>query len=69
MSRHHIVFELAKSSESQTESKYSKVLFEVVGKNPIWVREHGSGEIWVFKKGEKGDVAEGDLLCFLSGLL
>ena len=62
------MFELAKSSESQTESN-SKVLFEVVGKNPIWVREHGSGEIWVFKKGEKGDVAEGDLLCFLSGLL
>ena len=63
------MFELAKSSESQTESKYSKVLFEVVGKNPIWVREHGSGEIWVFKEGEKGDVVEGDLLCFLSGLL
>ena len=62
------MFELAKSSESQTESN-SKVLFEVVGKNPIWVREHGSGEIWVFRKGEKGDVAKGDLLYFLSGLL
>ena len=67
MSCHHIVFELAKSSESQIESKYSKVLFEVVGKNPIWVREHGSGEIRAFRKGEMGDVAEGDWLCLLLG--
>ena len=35
MSRRHVVFELAKSGESQTKSKYSKVLFEVVGKNPM----------------------------------
>ncbi|XP_023882784.2 uncharacterized protein LOC111995112 [Quercus suber] len=66
VSRRHVVFELAKSGESQTGSN-SKVLFEVVGKNPMWVREHGSGEIRVFTKGEKGDVAEGDWLCFLSG--
>ncbi|KAF3961864.1 hypothetical protein CMV_013563 [Castanea mollissima] len=67
VSRRHVVFELAKSGESQTGSNYSKVSFEVVGKNPMWVREHGSGEIRVFRKGEKGDVAEGDWLCFLSG--
>ena len=66
MSRRHVVFELAKCGESQTGSKYFKVSFEVVGKNPVWVREHGSGEIWVFRKGEKGDVAEGDWLCLLS---
>ena len=35
MSHRHVVFELAKSGESQTKSKYSKVLFEVVGKNPM----------------------------------
>ena len=64
VSHRHVVFELGKSGDSQTRSKVS---FEVVGKNPIWVREHRSGEIWVFKKGEKGDVAEGDWLCFLSG--
>ena len=63
MSHRHVVFELAKSGDSQTGSKVS---FEVVGKNPMWVREYGSGEIWVFRKGEKGDVAEGDWLCFLS---
>ena len=67
VSRRHVVFELAKCGESQTGSKFSKVSFEVVGKNPMWVREHGSGEIRVFRKGEKGDVAEGDWLCFLSG--
>ncbi|XP_030969670.1 uncharacterized protein LOC115989945 [Quercus lobata] len=67
VSRRHVVFELAKCGESQTGSKYSKVLFEVVGKNPIWVREHGSGEIRSFRMGEKGDVAEGDWLCLLSG--
>ena len=65
VSRRH-VFELAKCGESQTGSKFSKVSFEVVGKNPLWVREHGSGEIRVFRKGEKGDVAEGDWLCLLS---
>ncbi|XP_030969663.1 uncharacterized protein LOC115989934 [Quercus lobata] len=63
----HVVFELAKCGESQTGSKYSKVSFEVVGKNPMSVKEHGSGEIRVFRKGEKGDVAEGDWLCLLSG--
>ena len=67
VSRRHVVFELAKGGESQTGSKYSKVSFEVVGKNPMWVREHGSGEIRAFRKGEKGDVTEGDWLCFLSG--
>ena len=61
------MFELAKSGESQTGSKYSKVSFEVVGRNPMWVKEHGSGEIWVFKKGEKGDMVGGDWLCFLFG--
>ncbi|KAL0010068.1 hypothetical protein SO802_005176 [Lithocarpus litseifolius] len=66
VSRRHVVFELAKSGESQTGFN-SKVLFEVVGKNPMWVREHGSGEIRAFRKGEKGDMVEGDWLCFLSG--
>ena len=67
MSRRHVVFELAKSGESQAGSKYSKVSFEYVGKNPMWVREHGSGEIRSFRKGEKGDMAEGDWLCLLTG--
>ena len=47
VSRRHVVFELAKSGDSQTGSKVS---YEVVGKNPMWVREHGSGEIWVSRR-------------------
>ncbi|KAL0010062.1 hypothetical protein SO802_005170 [Lithocarpus litseifolius] len=61
VSRQHVVFELVKSGESQTGSEYSKVSFEVVGKNFMWVREHGSGEIRAFRNGEKGGVIEGQL--------
>ncbi|GLT73244.1 hypothetical protein SLA2020_451160 [Shorea laevis] len=65
VSRHHVLLG-AKTSEDKSGSQTGpKVSFEVVGKNPIWVRESGGGEIIrVFRRGEKGDVAPGDWLCF-----
>lgn len=63
VSRRHVAFEL-KSGAKQTEP--SKVTFEVLGKNPIWVRLKDDDEIRVFRRSEKGDLAAGDWFC-LSG--
>ncbi|KAJ8774160.1 hypothetical protein K2173_009591 [Erythroxylum novogranatense] len=62
VSRQHVLFQL----ENQTESPH-RVSFEVIGKNPIWVRstELGNG-INVFKKSEKGGVVIGDGFCISS---
>ncbi|KAL5822516.1 hypothetical protein ACOSQ4_020416 [Xanthoceras sorbifolium] len=61
VSRRHVLFSL-KECESGTRAE-PRVCFEVIGKNPIWVRSREGGEVRVFRRREKGDVAAGDWLC------
>ncbi|EXC09159.1 hypothetical protein L484_005115 [Morus notabilis] len=60
VSRRHVAFEL-KSGAKQTEP--IGVSFEVLGKNPVWVWSKDDGEIRVFRRSEKGELATGDWFC------
>lgn len=37
--------------------------FEVLGKNPVWVRRGDNDEICVFRRSDKGELAVGDWFC------
>ncbi|CAK7356875.1 unnamed protein product [Dovyalis caffra] len=54
VSRGHVIFDL----DNQT------VFFQVVGKNPVWVRS--GEEVKIFRRLEKGVVAAGDWFCISS---
>ncbi|VVA24047.1 PREDICTED: mitotic apparatus p62 [Prunus dulcis] len=60
VSRRHVLFEFEHKSANQTEPSVS---FEVLGKNPIWVRSQKDGGVRVFRRSEKGEVAAGDWFC------
>uniref|UniRef100_A0A2P2R1U3 FHA domain-containing protein n=1 Tax=Rhizophora mucronata TaxID=61149 RepID=A0A2P2R1U3_RHIMU len=65
VSRQHVQFQLQRAGP-QPEST---ALFEVVGKNPIWVRRVGGetgDEVKIFRKLERGEVAAGDWFCVSS---
>ncbi|KAJ9179344.1 hypothetical protein P3X46_011145 [Hevea brasiliensis] len=63
VSRRHILFHLDKT-ENHTEPRVS---FQVIGKNPLWVRSGGGGkEVKVFRKLERGEMAAGDWFCISS---
>lgn len=66
VSRRHVLFEVKTSDDKSRSQMGTTVSFEVVGKNPIWVKKSGCGEIGVYRSGEKGEVAAGDCFC-LSG--
>lgn len=57
VSRRHVSFV---SENNQTKPCVS---FEVLGKNPIWIRSKKDGEVRVFRRSEKGEVAAGDWFC------
>ncbi|XP_050230888.1 uncharacterized protein LOC126679910 [Mercurialis annua] len=64
VSRRHVLFKI----ENQTEPRVS---FQVIGKNPIWVRSSSvsddkNREIRVYRKLEKGELAVGDWFCISS---
>ncbi|XP_022715145.1 HIV Tat-specific factor 1 homolog [Durio zibethinus] len=64
VSRRHILLELETPVDNKGETqKAPRVSFEVTGKNPIWVRSRTKGAIKVFKKSEKGELADGDWFC------
>ncbi|KAI4355452.1 hypothetical protein L6164_004227 [Bauhinia variegata] len=68
VSRQHVSFEVTKSlgngkSGIRTEPR---VLFEVIGRNPIWVWSKKNGATSIFRKFEKGELEAGDRFC-LSG--
>ncbi|XP_002521393.2 protein PXR1 [Ricinus communis] len=62
VSRRHVLF---KTENNQTEPRVS---FQVIGKNPLWVRKSGESErdIKVFRKFDKGEVGAGDWFCISS---
>jgi hypothetical protein len=64
VSRRHVLLGVLTSEDKSGSQTGPKVSFEVVGKNPIWVRESGGGGIRVFRRDENGVVAPGDWLCF-----
>ncbi|KAJ4838447.1 hypothetical protein Tsubulata_041228 [Turnera subulata] len=66
VSRRHVLFQPPDKGAGQPELRAS---FQVIGKNPVWVRsggESGSETVKVFRSLEKGEVAAGDWLCVSS---
>ncbi|PON96169.1 Serine/threonine protein kinase [Trema orientale] len=57
VSRHHVALEV---KPGPTEPRVS---FEVLGKNPVWVWSKEDGEVRVFRRSEKGELAAGDWFC------
>ncbi|KAM1016877.1 hypothetical protein ACFX2I_046432 [Malus domestica] len=57
VSRRHVSFV---SENNQTKPCVS---FEVLGKNPMWTRSEKDGEVRVFRRSEKGEVAADDWFC------
>lgn len=58
VSRRHVLFWL-KDSSNGTETE-PRACFDVIGKNPIWVRSGKSGKLKAFRRNEKGEVTVGD---------
>ncbi|KAJ0263993.1 SMAD/FHA domain-containing protein [Hirschfeldia incana] len=67
VSRRHVSLEL-KPSAGGTDS--DRVSFEVLGRNPVWVRKREPGEkkIRTFRRSETGEIDAGDRFC-VSGQL
>ncbi|XP_057978483.1 uncharacterized protein LOC131164938 [Malania oleifera] len=63
VSHRHVSFELHKDGSHGDPCSGTKVYFEVLGKNPIWVRDGRSGEIRVFRRFERGEMVSGDGFC------
>ena len=59
VSRRHVAFQ-AKPRANQIPPRVS---FEVLGKNPVWVRRNEDDEVRVFRRTEKGELSEGDWFC------
>ncbi|KAM3308228.1 putative protein DDB [Capsicum chacoense] len=45
------------------EKDETKLNFEVVGRNPIWVYDNRNGEVRAFKQYERGEMENGDMFC------
>lgn len=54
VSRRHVSFE---------PKNTGRVHFEVIGRNPIWVKSSRSDEIRVFRRWEGGEIEDGDMFC------
>ncbi|XP_060218524.1 uncharacterized protein LOC132645521 [Lycium barbarum] len=55
VSRRQILFQIHKDE--------TKVKFEVVGRNPIWVYSNKDGKVSTFRKFERGEMENGDMFC------
>ncbi|XP_055830167.1 uncharacterized protein LOC129899284 [Solanum dulcamara] len=60
VSRRQISFQIHNPSDQEDETKVS---FEVVGRNPIWVYNNRDGEVRTFRKSERGEMENGDMFC------
>ncbi|KAA0036698.1 nucleolin 1 [Cucumis melo var. makuwa] len=63
ISRRHILIEAKTSDNTNGAPMEPKVSFEVIGRNPIWVRSSKNGEIRTFRRSEKGKMAPGESFC------
>ncbi|ESQ48623.1 hypothetical protein EUTSA_v10021210mg [Eutrema salsugineum] len=67
VSRRHVSFELKPFAGGAERSESDRVCFEVLGRNPVWVRTGRPGDkIQTFRKSETGVIAAGERFC-LSG--
>lgn len=60
VSRRQISFQTHNPPDHEDETKVS---FEVVGRNPIWVYSNQDGEVRTFTKFERGEMENGDMFC------
>ncbi|KAG6581847.1 hypothetical protein SDJN03_21849, partial [Cucurbita argyrosperma subsp. sororia] len=63
VSRRHILIKAKTSENSNGVPMEPRVSFEVIGKNPIWVRSGKNGEIRTFRSSEKGEMVPGESFC------
>lgn len=63
ISRRHILIEAKTSDNSNGAPMEPRVSFEVIGRNPIWIRSGKNGEIRTFRRSEKGEMAPGESFC------
>ncbi|EOA31096.1 hypothetical protein CARUB_v10014249mg [Capsella rubella] len=64
VSRRHVSFELKPAAAGTERSESDRVYFEVLGRNPVWVKTGELGEkIRTFRKSETGEIAGGDRFC------
>ncbi|XP_074268203.1 uncharacterized protein LOC141591684 [Silene latifolia] len=64
VSRNHISFDLSSSPNSPNNQTNSRVLFQVIGKNPVWVYSKDCGKKFeTLKKFQKGELGIDDLFC------
>lgn len=63
VSRRHILIEAKTSENSNGALMEPRVSFEVIGRNPVWVRSGKNGEISTFRRSEKGEMAPGESFC------
>uniref|UniRef100_A0A5B7BKW5 Uncharacterized protein n=1 Tax=Davidia involucrata TaxID=16924 RepID=A0A5B7BKW5_DAVIN len=63
VSRLHVSFQLRRDENQTAPNSKTRVFFEVLGKNPIWVCNRANGEIRVFRRFERGEMEGGDMFC------
>ncbi|XP_010501185.1 PREDICTED: protein bfr2-like [Camelina sativa] len=64
VSRRHVSFELKSAAAGTERSESGRVYFEVLGRNPVWVKTGEPGEkIRALRKSETGEIAGGDRFC------
>ncbi|KAF5746211.1 hypothetical protein HS088_TW06G00400 [Tripterygium wilfordii] len=66
VSRRHILFELKIPADETDIQTGTRVLCQVFGKNPIFVRRGEGGEIEVLRRFESAEIAAGDWFCVSS---
>ncbi|KAJ8557739.1 hypothetical protein K7X08_004505 [Anisodus acutangulus] len=60
VSRRQILFQIHHPSDHEDETKVS---FEVVGRNPIWVHINKDGKVRTYRKFERGEMENDDMFC------
>ncbi|KAI3929912.1 hypothetical protein MKW98_004066 [Papaver atlanticum] len=64
ISRRHISLKISNfDQKNNKQDGESRVSFQVLGKNPIWVSSNDTKEISVFRNSEKGELKVGDGFC------
>ncbi|RZC59852.1 hypothetical protein C5167_007154 [Papaver somniferum] len=64
VSRRHISLEISNfDQKNDKQDGESRVSFQVLGKNPIWVLSNDTKEMRVFRNSEKGELKVGDGFC------
>ncbi|KAA8540282.1 hypothetical protein F0562_024155 [Nyssa sinensis] len=63
VSRRQVLLQLHRDENRTGPLSKTRVFFEVIGKNPIWVYNLANREIRVFRRFERGEMETGDMFC------